>query len=84
MPAARAWPTCSTSAAGPETKQADASVAVRTAGMAQQPTDLLLRVSAGQLATAGRVYRDVTAAMELKCGHLRQLRLRLSGEEGYI
>ncbi|MBX9588297.1 MAG: AsmA family protein [Hyphomonadaceae bacterium] len=52
-------------------------------GWGNLQSDLLLRVSAGQLATAGRVYRDVAAAMELKDGHLRQLRLRLSGEEGY-
>ena len=46
-------------------------------------TDLLVRVNAGQLITAGRIYRDVTAALELKGGHLRQLQLRLSGDEGY-
>lgn len=69
---------------GPETKQADAQrqQAARP-GWRNSQTDLLLRVSAGQLTTAGRVYRDVAAAMELKGGHLRQLRLKLSGEEGY-
>jgi AsmA family len=46
-------------------------------------TDISLRINAGQLATTGRVYRDVAAAIELKGGHLRQLQLRLSGDEGY-
>jgi hypothetical protein len=45
--------------------------------------DVSLRISAGQLATGGRVYRDVAAALELKGGHLRELRLRVSGDEGY-
>lgn len=69
---------------GPETKQADAQRQTSARpGWRNNQTDLLLRVNAGELATAGRVYRDVTAAMDLKGGHLRQLRLRLSGEEGY-
>src|SRR5262249_25965234 len=33
-------------------------------------TDLLLRLSAGQLATGSRVYRDVTAQAALKSGQL--------------
>jgi hypothetical protein len=69
---------------GPETKQADTQRQQSARpGWRNNQTDLLLRVSAGQLTTAGRVYRDVAAAMELKGGHLRQLRLKLSGEEGY-
>lgn len=69
---------------GPETKPADAQHQPSARpGWRNNQTDLLLRVSAGQLATTGRTYRDVTAAMELKGGHLRQLRLKLAGEEGY-
>ena len=69
---------------GPEGKQADAQrPAPAKPGWRSAQTDLSLRVSAGQLLTAGRAYRDVTAAMELKGGNLRQLQLRLSGDEGY-
>ena len=69
---------------GPEGKQADAQrPAPAKPGWRGAQTDLSLRVSAGQLLTAGRTYRDVTAAMELKGGHLRQLQLRLAGDEGY-
>jgi hypothetical protein len=68
----------------PEGKQADAQrQAPAKPGWRTAQTDLSLRVSAGQLLTAGRTYRDVTAAMELKGGHLRQLQLRLAGDEGY-
>ena len=69
---------------GSETKQADGQAPTKSRpvwGIAQ--ADLSLRLSAGQLATTGRVYRDVTAAMELKGGHVRQLQLRASGDEGY-
>ncbi|NJO24453.1 MAG: hypothetical protein HC868_18000, partial [Sphingomonadales bacterium] len=69
---------------GPETKQADTQRpgAAKT-GWRSAQTDLLLRIGAGRLTTAGRVYRDVAAAMEFKGGNLRQMRLRLSGDEGY-
>jgi uncharacterized protein involved in outer membrane biogenesis len=55
---------------GPETK----------AGGSRGQVDVLLRLSAGQLATAARVYRDVTAQMDLKGGQLANLQLRLSGD----
>ena len=45
--------------------------------------DLDLRVKAGQLVTAARTYRDVSAVVDLKGGNLRQLQLRLSGDDGY-
>jgi hypothetical protein len=45
--------------------------------------DLDLRVKAGQLITAARTYRDVSAVVDMKGGNLEQLRLRLSGDEGY-
>lgn len=66
----------------PEARPADAQRQAKSGWRSAHP-DLLLRISAGQLATAAHVYRDVTAAMELKGGHLRELRLRLSGDEGY-
>jgi uncharacterized protein involved in outer membrane biogenesis len=45
--------------------------------------DLDLRVKAGQLVTSARTYRDVSAALETKGGSLKQLQLRLFGDEGY-
>jgi hypothetical protein len=62
-----------------------------TAGGAEQAkrgwrsaqADALIRVSAGQLITAGRVYRDVALELDLKGGNLRLPLLRLSGDEGY-
>jgi uncharacterized protein involved in outer membrane biogenesis len=45
--------------------------------------DLDLRVKAGQLVTAARTYRDVSAVVDLKGGNLKQLQLRLSGDDGY-
>jgi hypothetical protein len=45
--------------------------------------DLDVRVEAGQLVTAERTYRDLSVLVALKGGHLKQLRLRLSGDEGY-
>ena len=69
---------------GPDAKQADVrGPAAGKPGWRGAQTDLLLRINAGQLVTAARVYRDVTAQMELKSGHLRQLQLSLSGDEGY-
>lgn len=69
---------------GSASQQADAQRpdAAKT-GWPSTRTDLLLRVGAGRLTTAGRVYRDVAATMEFKGGNLRQMRLRLSGDEGY-
>jgi hypothetical protein len=40
-------------------------------------------VKAGQLVTAARTYRDVSAAAVMKGGHLERLQLRLGGDEGY-
>ena len=45
--------------------------------------DFDLRVKAGQLITAARTYRDVSAAAVMKSGHLERLQLRLGGDEGY-
>src|SRR5262249_24498845 len=45
--------------------------------------DLDLRLKAGQLLTAARTYRDVSAMVEVKSGSLKQLQLRLAGDEGY-
>lgn len=42
-----------------------------------------LRVKVGQLITDARTYRDVSAAVQMKGGDLKQLRLRLSGDDGY-
>jgi uncharacterized protein involved in outer membrane biogenesis len=51
-------------------------------GSRVQP-NVRLALRTGLLATADRTYRDVNANVELSDGHLRQLLLRLSGEEGY-
>lgn len=61
---------------GSQAKQTDA-------GWRGHLADLSLRINAGQFVTAGRMYRDVAAVVELKGGNLRQLQLRLSGDEGY-
>jgi hypothetical protein len=45
--------------------------------------DIDVRLKAGQLVTAERIWRDLNAVVALKGGHLKQLRLRLAGEEGY-
>jgi hypothetical protein len=53
-------------------------------GAAQsKPTDVLVRVNAGQLIASGRVYRDVALELDLRGGNLRLPMLRVSGEEGY-
>jgi uncharacterized protein involved in outer membrane biogenesis len=45
--------------------------------------DTSIRISAGQLITAGRTLRDVTMEAELKGGRLRLPLLRVSGDEGF-
>jgi len=45
-------------------------------------TDALIRVSAGQLITASRTYRDVMLDMELKGGRLRLPLLRVASDDG--
>ena len=52
---------------------------VQSAGTA----DLDLRVKAGLVVTAARTYRDVSAAVEMRGGNLKQLQLRLFGDDGY-
>jgi hypothetical protein len=46
-------------------------------------TDALIRVSAGQLITAARTYRDVAMEIEFKGGRLRLPLLRVAGDEGF-
>ena len=46
-------------------------------------TDTLIRLNAGQLITAARTYRDVSAEIELKGGRLKVPLLRVSGDEGF-
>jgi uncharacterized protein involved in outer membrane biogenesis len=48
-----------------------------------KPADALVRINAGQLITAGRVYRDVALELDLRGGNLRLPMLRVSGDEGY-
>jgi hypothetical protein len=45
--------------------------------------DLDLRLKAGQLVTAARTYRDFTTAVVTKGDSLKQLHLRLVGDDGY-
>ncbi|MFZ1103954.1 MAG: AsmA family protein [Hyphomicrobiaceae bacterium] len=45
-------------------------------------SDLDLQVRAGQLVTAARTYRDFVGAVTMKGGNLKQLRLRLTGDDG--
>ncbi|HEU4381074.1 MAG TPA: AsmA family protein [Hyphomicrobiaceae bacterium] len=53
-------------------------------GQAQsKQLDTSIRVSAGQLITSGRTYRDVGLELDLKGGNLRLPMLRVSGDEGY-
>ena len=46
-------------------------------------TDAFIRVSAGQLITAARTYRDVAVEVELKGGRLRVPLLRVASDEGF-
>lgn len=45
--------------------------------------DLDLRLKAGQLVTAARTYRDFSTAVVTKGDSLKQLHLRLAGDDGY-
>jgi AsmA-like protein len=45
--------------------------------------DLELRLKAGQLVTAARTYRDFSTAVVTKGDSLKQLNLRLAGDDGY-
>jgi uncharacterized protein involved in outer membrane biogenesis len=45
-------------------------------------SDLDLQVRAGQLVTAARTYRDFIGAVTMKGGNLKNLQLRLSGDDG--
>jgi hypothetical protein len=45
--------------------------------------DLDLRVKAGQLLTAARTYRDVSATLDMKGGNLKRLQLSLLGDDGF-
>ena len=70
---------------GPAARQTPAGRRIsgrrRPAGVATQ-TDALIRVSAGQLITASRTYRDVMLDMELKGGRLRLPLLRVASDDG--
>jgi len=46
-------------------------------------TDIVLRLNAGLLVTAGRTYRDVAAEVELKSGRLRLPLLKVAGDDGF-
>ncbi|HEX6000700.1 MAG TPA: hypothetical protein VFZ16_15095, partial [Hyphomicrobiaceae bacterium] len=46
-------------------------------------SDLDVQLKAGQLLTAERTYRDFIGAVTMKGGNLKQLKLRLSGDDGY-
>ena len=59
-----------------------ASARPSPAGAARRPTPFI-RVSAGQLITAARTYRDVAVEIELKGGRLRLPLLRVAGDEGF-
>ncbi len=66
---------------GPQAKQDDARA--RTASKSRwrgAQSDLVLRLYAGQLTTAARVYRDAAAQIEMKDGQLTDVQLRLAGE----
>ncbi len=56
-------------------------VALLTGSRPAQDMSLALRT--GMLLTADHSYRDVVASMEMEGGHLKQLLLRLSSDEGY-
>jgi uncharacterized protein involved in outer membrane biogenesis len=64
---------------GLQTKQADARASAKPRWRAAQ-SDLMLRLYAGQLTTAARVYRDAAAQIEMKDGQLTDLQLRLAGD----
>ncbi|HEX5959607.1 MAG TPA: AsmA family protein, partial [Hyphomicrobiaceae bacterium] len=46
-------------------------------------SDLDVQLKAGQLVTADRTYLDFIGAVTMKGGNLKQLKLRLSGDDGY-
>ena len=53
------------------------------APQARALANLRLDLQTGQLITAHRTYRDVAAKVRLEGGHLKQLQLSLSGDDGY-
>lgn len=55
----------------------------KTTGWRTAQTDTLIEVSAGQLLTAGRTYRDVAIQLELKGGNLRVPLLKMTGDDGF-
>jgi uncharacterized protein involved in outer membrane biogenesis len=55
----------------------------RRAGWQGFQTDLELQLSAGQLVTAARTYRDFATTVVMKGGNLKQLALKLAGDDGY-
>jgi uncharacterized protein involved in outer membrane biogenesis len=46
-------------------------------------TDIDVQLKAGELVTAQRTYRDFSTTLATKDGSLKQLRIRLSGDDGY-
>ena len=57
--------------------------ATTATGQRGLPMDVLLRVNAGQISTLARTYRDVAVSVEVKSGQIKQLQVRLAGDEGY-
>lgn len=55
----------------------------RTGAGSHPAPDMSLALRTGLLLTADRSYRDVVARMELKGGHLKQVLLRLSSDDGF-
>ena len=73
---------------GPLMSPGDKPGAARGLGLAKPgwrgaQTDTSIRISAGQLVTAARTYRDVAMEIELKGGRLRLPLLRIAGDEGF-
>jgi hypothetical protein len=67
---------------GPVTGRAQEPGAIRP-GWRNMQTDALVRVSAGELITAARTYRDVAMELELRGGRLRLPLLRVASDRGF-
>jgi uncharacterized protein involved in outer membrane biogenesis len=55
----------------------------KAAGRQRAQTDVSMRLTAGQLITAVRTYRDVTAQVDIQGGTLRLPLLRLASDQGF-
>ncbi len=58
-------------------------VAAKKADGRRTQTDVSVRLNAGQIITAARTYRDVTAQVEIQGGTLRLPLLRLTSDQGF-